>query len=333
MMRLFVIGIICCFILFGCSVNDVSQTFQPLAEEQKPETSEQFDSVDQAVISELLNTELPADIPGYRLLKFNSDPIISNEEDMLHKQLISLEELCSLAEEINKQGDFGYEIIPAPELPEELNSEPDKMSAIRITDRENNITAQVLYSNTYFVSKDFSFKTETGQVAAAEKMIWFARHLFGNLPEEAFPDVKEYLPFQTYIYVNGDIMYRYYFHADSDKRFDKNSNAISYRLSHSYNSVKQYKEYFSESTPVELAELSNHVLDRRCLKVIGNVRELQMVDKTGSYYNGYLSDDNNNVIPCKIRNIRTEDTFGDILNAKVFFGNMDSDYFFVDYYY
>lgn len=268
-------------------------------------------------------------------ISFDPDPIISTVSELENKSLPTLDQLYNYADELNNLGDFGYRITREPDLPESLNYEPDRAAAIRIEDPESNISANILFYQTYCFGKTIYFEAPPEQSVQANKMLWFARYLFGNLPDGAFNDFENNAQdsrSQKFLYKNGDIMYRYYLSSYPLTIYDTNKTSVHYTLSHCYNSIEQYKDFFEDAVPANITELSNQFEGKRVLKVVASAGEIKP-HESEEYYEANLHDENGNSVQCRLDNIRTKDTVGDIKKATLFFGSMMGDYYNVSFYY
>lgn len=265
----------------------------------------------------------------YRSVCFNPDSIISTDVELKEKKLLTSEELYLMANILNTQEEFQYDIVRAPGLPEQSNRDSNKTAAIKVIDSENNISARIFFSEDNGFGKSIYFETAASQKTEAEKMLWFAVHLFGNIPVDAFAWHDEnrgnyYSP--HYQYMNGEIIYRSYYSS-----LPEENSVCHYSLSQSYSSINQIKDFYGNSVFVTIPQLQDYFLSKQLPAVSGYVEDLQL-DSSGDFFTGTLFDDNGDSTPCKIINIRSDDTVGDIKKATMFFGSVSDDSFNIIFY-
>ena len=264
-----------------------------------------------------------AGMPAYQTLHFDPDIIISTEAELEKKRLLTSEELCALAQELNALGNFQYEIEIDPEYWERTGHSA-ALPAIKVNDFESDIVASICFDKTYCFVKNIYFETISPQTKAAEKMLWFARLLFGNLPGGAFPSMIDTAS-PPYLYVNGEVMYRYYLMNYFDRTYH-------YGFSHCYNSIGQYKEFHSDAIPVTVSELPEHSYDNRYMQLRAKAKDITL-QASSDYYEGFLCDEEGNSVVCTILNIHSKDTIGDIEKATVFIGFGSGSGFQASFYY
>lgn len=272
------------------------------------------------------------DKTDYRFISFDPDPLISTTKELENRRLPTLDELYNSARDLNQRGNFGYIITKGSRVADDSGYDPDSTVILHITNPQNNISAKILFYKTYSFCKAIYFETAPEQTMEAEKMLWFARHLFGNLPDEAFPDLKPDSHSSKYLYTNGEIMYRYYLFIHPQTAYGTKENSVQYTLSHCYNSIEQFKEFYSVATPVTIPEFPDYFLSKGILKTNAKA-EVVKLHESGEYYEGTLYDDSGNSMACRIDNIRTDDTKGDIEKATVFFGSFLGGYYDISFYY
>ncbi len=263
------------------------------------------------------------DRKDYRLLTFETEPIISTEAEFENRRLLSEDELYDNAVRLNNYGGFGYVITKDPAG---IHAQDPPTIALIVEDPESGILANISYKKIYHYFKQISFKTAPGQNVEADKMLWFARLLFGNITEDVFSYFTESgnsIESHRYSYVNGEIRYSTFVVIDG---FDlERSRHVDYDLTYAYGPVVQYIHFLSDDAiPVKLAELPDYCPSKRYLKVEAYAARIKL-HESGEYYEAVLYDREGHSIKCQIDNIRTGDTYADIKNATVFVGGIEHE--------
>lgn len=258
----------------------------------------------------------------YRLLTFGTEPIISTETEFDNKLLLSVDELYDTADRLNDYGRFGYIITKASS---DIRDQEPSSIMIMAYDPESDIIAYISYKKIYHYFKQISFETAPGQSAEADKMLWFARLLFGNITEDVFSyftksgNISES---HEYSYVNDEIRYSTYVSYSIHDYDFKRSQHVHYNLTYAYGPVAQYIHFLSDyAIPVKLAELPDYCPSKRYLKVEAYAAQIKL-HESGEYYEAVLYDREGHSIKCQIDNIRTGDTYADIKNATTFVGGI-----------